>query len=297
MLLPSADIARRARSEGWAVGAFNAVNMESAQAVFMAAEQERSPVILQITQTTMHYTDPEELYALVAALAKRATVPCAIHLDHGRTFEMAIRFIRLGATSVMIDGSLQPDGKTPRSFEENVEVTRAVVRAAHAVGVSVEAELGILGVIQGEDTSGLTNPEQARQFVAETGVDMLAVSIGTAHGLYKGTPHIAHDRLREIAAAVPIPLVMHGGTGVPDEDVRQAVTEGIGKINIDTQIRVAFYEAMAEQIHQAEAEFAEADAHETVRKYDIRKLLKPCREAMKHAVADRMRVFGSARRA
>jgi len=297
MLLPSADIARRARQEGWAVGAFNAVNMESIQAILGAAEQERSPVILQITQTTLSYTEPEDLYAIALSAAKRITVPLAIHLDHGRTFEVAMRFIRMGATSVMIDGSLQPDGKTPRTYDENVAITRDVVRAAHAVGVSVEGELGLLGQVAAGESTGLTDPEQAARFVAETGVDLLAVSIGTAHGLYRGTPHIAHDRLREIAARVQIPLVMHGGTGVPDPDVRQAVTEGIGKVNIDTQMRVAFFEACSAQIRLAEAQFAKADAEGGVRKYDIRSLLKPARAAMQEAVANRMRVFASSGKA
>ena len=294
MVLPSADLVRRARAQGWGVGAFNTVNMESMQAIFGAAEQERSPFILQITQTTLDYTHPEELYAMAQAIAERTTVPFAIHLDHGRTFEAAMRFIRLGATSVMIDGSLQADGKTPRSYQENVAVTRQVVQAAHAVAVSVEAELGLLGQITASETSFLTDPQEACRFVEETGVDLLAVSIGTAHGLYRGTPQLAHDRLREIAAAVPIPLVMHGGTGVPDGDVRQAVQEGIAKINIDTQIRVAFFGALAEQVHRAEQGFAEADGKGEVRKYDIRKLLAPTREAMQQAIAERMRVFGSA---
>jgi len=294
MVLPSADLVRRARAQGWGVGAFNAVNMESMQAIFGAAEQERSPFILQITQTTLDYTHPEELYAMAQAIAERTAVPFAIHLDHGRTFEAAMRFIRLGATSVMIDGSLQADGKTPRSYQENVAVTRQVVQAAHAVAVSVEAELGLLGQITASETGFLTDPQEACRFVEETGVDLLAVSIGTAHGLYRGTPQLAHDRLREIAAAVPIPLVMHGGTGVPDDDVRQAVQEGIAKINIDTQIRVAFFGALAEQVHRAEQGFAEADGKGEVRKYDIRKLLAPTREAMQQAIAERMRVFGSA---
>jgi len=294
MLLPAADIARRGRHEGWAAGAFNAVNMETMQAIFAAGEEERAPFILQITQTTINYTNPEELCAMAQVLARRATVPLAIHLDHGRTFEVVMQFLRLGVTSVMIDGSLQPDGKTPRGFAENVAVTREVVKAAHALGVSVEAELGLLGQVEAGATQGLTDPGQAAEFVEKTEVDLLAVSIGTAHGLYKGKPYIAHERLRELAAAVPIPLVMHGGTGVPDEDVRQAVHEGIGKINIDTQIRVAFYDALAEQVHQAEQEFTRADSEGLVRKYDIRKLLAPTRTAMTATVADRMRVFGAA---
>ncbi len=295
MLVPSKELTTRARAEGYAVGAFNAVNMESAQAIFAAAEETRSPFIIQITQTTLKYTEPEELFALIRARGEKTNVPFAIHLDHGRGFAVCMQFLRLGVSSLMIDGSLQEDGKTPRTYEENVEVTRRVVEAAHAVGVSVEAEIGRLGQVAGEAEGGdnLTDPDEAARFVGDTGVDMLAVAIGTTHGLYKGTPYIAHDRLQKIGKKVSIPLVMHGGTGVPDADVKKAIPLGIGKINIDTQIRVAFYDAVIEQVHAVEKDFAEVDASGGVRKYDIRKVLAPAREAMREAIMDRMRVFGS----
>jgi fructose-bisphosphate aldolase class II len=297
MLLPSKDIIRKAEEGNYAVGAFNAVNMESAQAIFAAAERERAPFLIQVTQTTMAYTDPAELFAIVRALGDRATVPFAIHLDHGRSFDLVMRFLRLGMTSVMIDGSLQADGKTPRSYEENVEVTRKVVEAAHAIGVTVEGEIGRLGIIKGAHEDHLTVPAEAKKFVDDTGVDLLAVGIGTTHGLYKGTPHIDHERLAQIHQATPIPLVMHGGTGVPDDAVRKAVALGIRKINIDTQIRVAFYDAVATQIHAAEKEHADAEAKGQVRKYDIRKLLAPAREAMAEVIAEKMRLFGSSGKA
>ncbi|UCH33763.1 MAG: class II fructose-bisphosphate aldolase [Armatimonadota bacterium] len=297
MLLPSKEIIAKAEDGGYAVGAFNAVNMETAQAVFAAAERERAPFLIQITQTTLAYTEPEELFAVVRTLADRCTVPVALHLDHGRSFDLVMRFLRLGMTSVMIDGSLQEDGKTPRSYEENVEVTRKVVAAAHAIGVTVEGEIGRLGVIKGEHEDHLTNPAEARKFVDDTGVDLLAVGIGTTHGLYKGTPKIDHDRLKEINTATPVALVMHGGTGVPDDAVRKAVELGIRKINIDTQIRVAFFDAVAEQVHKTEKEHAEAEAKGDVRKYDIRKLLAPARDAMVEAIAEKMRLFGSAGKA
>jgi fructose-bisphosphate aldolase class II len=299
MLVPSKELTVAARAAGYAVGAFNAVNMESAQAIFRAADETRSPFILQITQTTLSYTEPEELVALVKALGKKATVPFALHLDHGRSFEVCMRFLRLGVTSLMIDGSLQEDGKSPRTYEENVDVTRRVAAAAHAMGVTVEGEIGRLGQITSEadEAEHLTRPEEAMQFRKDAGVDMLALAIGTTHGLFAGRPHIAHDRLKQIAAQVPIPLVMHGGTGVPDEDVRKAVSLGIAKINIDTQIRVAFYDSVIEEVHRIEKEFTETDAAGGVRKYDVRKILGPTREAMKRAVVDRMTVFGSAGKA
>jgi len=299
MLVPSKELVTAAREGKYAVGAFNAVNMESAQAIFGAAEETRSPFIIQITQTTVNYTEPEELFALIGARGEKTDVPFAIHLDHGRGFDICMRFLRLGVSSLMIDGSLQEDGKTPRSYEENVDVTRRVKDAAHAMGVTVEAEIGRLGQISEEEDAGdhLTVPEEAAQFVEDTGVDMLAVAIGTTHGLYKGTPHIAHDRLKEIAAKVPVPLVMHGGTGVPDDDVRRAISRGIAKVNIDTQIRVAFYEAVIDQVHQIEKNFAEVDASGGVRKYDIRKVLAPARDGMREAIKGRMSVFGSAGKA
>ncbi len=202
MLTTSKDLTTRARAGRYAVGAFNAVNMENAQAAFAAAEETRSPFILQITHSTINYTDPEELVALVMALGRRATVPFAVHLDHGRSFEVCMRFLRLGATSLMIDGSLQEDGKTPCSYEENVEITRRVVEVADAMGVSVEGEIGVLGQIgsEAEGEDHLTRPDEAAGFVAATGVDTLAVAIGTTHGLFRGTPVIAHDRLAEIAS-------------------------------------------------------------------------------------------------
>lgn len=299
MLVPSKELVVAARAGKYAVGAFNAVNMESAQAIFNAAEKSRSPFIIQITQTTLKYTEPEELFALIQARGEKTDVPYAIHLDHGRGFDVCMQFLRLGVTSLMIDGSLQEDGKTPRTYQENVDITRRVKDAAHALGVTVEAEIGRLGQISDEKGAGdhLTDPKEAARFVENTGVDMLAVAVGTTHGLYKGTPHIAHDRLKEIAAAVSVPLVMHGGTGVPDDDVRKAVSHGMGKVNIDTQIRVAFYDVIIDQVHKIEKEFAEVDASDGVRKYDIRKMLTPAREAMRDAIINRMEVFGSAGKA
>jgi fructose-bisphosphate aldolase, class II len=301
-LVTAKDLLAHADAEGYAVGAFNAINMETAQAIIQAAEEENSPVIVQVTQTTLAYTEPEELTAVILALVNKAKIPVAIHLDHGRTFEVVVRFLRLGFTSIMIDGSLQADGKTSRTYQENVEVTKLAARAAHAVGVTVEGELGRLGQIgrelhEADLVDALTDPGQAAKFVEETGVDSLAVSIGTTHGLFKGSPTIVHDRLQQINEKVSIPLVMHGGTGVPDEDVRKAIELGIRKVNIDTQIRVAFYDTMEGLMSGVHREHSEADAAGQVRKYDIRKLLTPTRDAMRDAVKGRIRIFGSSGKA
>ncbi|MDH7481106.1 MAG: class II fructose-bisphosphate aldolase [Armatimonadota bacterium] len=299
-LVTSKEIVTKALAGHYAVGAFNAVNMETAQAIIGAGVAENSPLIMQVTQTTLNYTDPEELAALMKVLVDRVNIPVALHLDHGRTFEVVMKFLRLGFTSVMIDGSLQPDGKTPRTYEENVEVTRKVVEAAHAIGVTVEGELGTLGQIGEEitDASGaLTDPNQAARFVEDTGVDMLAVSIGTTHGLYRGTPFIDVERVKAISDKVGIPLVMHGGSFTPDEDVRAAIRFGIAKVNIDTNIRVAFFEAVRDCIVKIEAEHEEADRAGVPRKYDIRKILQPARTAMQAVIEDRIRVFGSSGKA
>ena len=300
MLVTSKELVEKAKAGNYAVGAFNAINMESAQSIFAAAEEEKAPFILQITATTLSYTAPDELVAMIKALIKRASVPAALHLDHGRDYQTVLKFLRFGFSSVMIDGSLQADGKSPRTYEENIEVTRKAAEAAHLLGVSVEGEIGRLGQIGLEITAedeALTRPEEAEKFIKDTGVDLLAVSIGTHHELFKGKPVIRHDRIKEIAETIPTPLVMHGGTGVPDEDVRKAISLGIRKVNIDTEIRVAFIETMKEEIKKLEDEHKKADETEGIRKYDIRKILKPCRESAKKAIAVKMRLFGSSGKA
>jgi fructose-bisphosphate aldolase class II len=302
MLVPSKELVQAAKAGGYAVGAFNAVNMETAQAIFAAAEREKSPLIIQVTQTTMAYTEPEELVAVILKLAERTNIPVALHLDHGRSFGVVMRFLKMGFTSVMIDGSLQEDGKTPRSYEENVDITRKVLEAAHSIGVSVEAEIGRLGQI-GEDTgTALTDPDEAAKFIdditvdGET-VDLLAVAIGTRHGLFKGKPIIRSDRVKELSDKLDMPLVMHGGTGVPDEDVQKGIKAGICKVNIDTQIRVAFYESLHSTVEKQDKDHAAADAAGDPRKYDIRKIIGPTRDAMTDAIAEKIRLFGSAGKA
>ncbi|HIE51117.1 MAG TPA: class II fructose-bisphosphate aldolase [Armatimonadetes bacterium] len=335
-LVTSKELMEAAAKEPvYAVGAFNAVNLETAQAIFTAAEEARSPLIIQFTQTSLGYTEvegwvsvTEELIGSILSLARRASVPVAVHLDHGRSEEVAARFMDLGFSSVMIDGSLDEKGKAPRSAEENLAVTKAVVEKAHAKGISVEGEIGLLGQV-GEEIpitpeleeklsdptktaklldetagpgypgwpAGLTRPDEAAQFVEQTGLDLLAVGIGTKHGVYKGKPFIAHGLLQLLREALPVPLVMHGGTGVPDKDVTQGVQEGIRKINIDTQMRIAFYSAINRVMGEMNALHNLADITGETRKYDIRKVLAPAREAVKEQVINRMKVFGCAGRA
>ncbi len=302
VLVPSKELVEAAKAGGYAVGAFNAVNMESAQAIFAAAEETQSPLIIQVTQTTMAYTEPEELAAIILKRAERATIPVAMHLDHGRSFDVVMRFLNMGFSSIMIDGSLQEDGKTPRSYEENVAITRKALEAAKSLGVSVEAEIGRLGQIGLDAGAALTDPDEAAQFVSDitvdgVGIDMLAVGIGTKHGLFKGKPIIRSDRVKELADKLGMPLVMHGGTGVPDEDVRKGIEAGICKVNIDTQIRVAFYDKLLEVVQAKEEEYKAADAADELRKYDIRKLIAPTRDAMTEAIAEKMQLVGCAGKA
>jgi fructose-bisphosphate aldolase class II len=297
-LVTSVELMEDAVAREYAVGAFNAINMETAQAIIAAAEAEKSPLILQVTQTTTAYTAPEPLVACILDLIGRSSVPIALHLDHGRSFEIVMQFLMMGFSSVMMDGSLQPDGKTPRTVEENLEITAKAVEAAHAIGVSAEGEIGRLGQVSDDEGADmLTDPEEAAMFVEATGVDMLAVAIGTTHGLYRGTPKIYTDRVTEIRERTNMPLVMHGGTGVPDKDVVAGVKNGIRKINIDTQMRVAGHEALWATLNEIEEEYKKADAAGDPRKYDLRRILIPMREAVQECVAEKMRLFGCAGKA
>jgi len=283
MLVTGKEILEDAHKNNYAVGAFNVNNMEIVQAIIEAAEETNSPVILQASQGGLKYAGIEYIAALGKVAARNAKVPVALHLDHGTDFDQVMLCIRHGFTSVMIDGSRF-------EFEENVAITKKVVEVAHAVGVSVEAELGKIGgtednVTVDEREATFTDPEEAKKFVEETNVDSLAIAVGTAHGLYKGEPKLDFDRIKEIKEITNIPLVLHGSSGVPDESIKKAVSLGINKINIDTDLRVAFTNAIKD--------FLEKNPDNI----DPRKILGPAREAMKKAVVEKMKLFGSAGRA
>ena len=232
-----------AQKGNYAVGAFNVENMEMVQAVVAAAEELKSPVIMQTTPSTIKYASPEMFYANVAAAAKDASVPVVMHLDHGSSFELAMQAYRTGYTSIMIDGS-------HGSFEENIAVSKAVADACTPSGIPVEAELGKVGGkeddLDGGDDNPYTDPDQAVEFVKRTGITSLAVAIGTAHGVYKGEPKLDLDRLSEIREVVDIPLVLHGTSGVPDETVTECVNRGICKVNYATDLRIAFTKGVSE---------------------------------------------------
>lgn len=225
-----------AQKNGYAVGAFNVENMEMVIAVVSAAEETKSPVIMQTTPSTVKYADFDYFYANVKVAAQKANVPVAIHLDHGNSFELAMKAYRTGYTSIMIDGS-------HGSFEENIALTKSVVDVCKNGNVPVEAELGKVGGkeddLDGGD-GGYTDPLEAKEFVQRTGADSLAISIGTAHGVYKGEPKLDLNRLSQIREVVDIPLVLHGTSGVPDEIVTECVNRGVCKVNYATDLRIAF---------------------------------------------------------
>lgn len=270
-----------AQKNGYAIGAFNVENMEMVQAVVAAAEELKSPVIMQTTPSTLKYADVDYFYANVAAAAKQASVPVVMHLDHGSSFELAMQAYRAGYTSIMIDGSHS-------IFEENIAVTKAVADACHPGGVPVEAELGKVGGKEDDldgGNGGYTEPSEAAEFVEATGVDSLAVAIGTAHGVYKGIPKLDIERLSQIREVVSIPLVLHGTSGVPDDAVRECIRRGICKVNYATDLRIAFTNGVKEVL---------TEKPETI---DPKKYNAVGREKVKEYVMSKMLVCGSNGRA
>ncbi|MCD4699253.1 MAG: fructose-bisphosphate aldolase class II [Phycisphaerae bacterium] len=318
-LVPMRILLDHAAENGYGVAALNVNNMEQIQAIMMAADETESPVIIQASRGARQYTNDAYLrHLMLAAVELYPKIPIVMHLDHGNSAETCFSAIEQGFTSVMMDGSLSEDGKVPSSFEYNAEVTKKVVQAAHAVGVSVEGEIGALGGIEDGHGAGLTeeeaqehltDPDQAEQFVADTGVDALAVAIGTSHGAYKFKKKPTGDVLKmdlivEINKRLPnTHLVMHGSSsvpqelqdiinayggdikqtyGVPIEEIQRGIKHGVRKVNVDTDSRLAITGA----IRKVFAETPEA--------FDPRKYLTPAREAMKQVCVKRMTAFGQA---
>lgn len=282
MLVTGIELLSKANKEGYAVGAFNTSNLEITQAIVEAAEEMKSPAIIQVSEGGLKYAGIETISAIVRTMAKRASVPIALHLDHGTDFDDVMKCLRNGWTSVMMDASKLP-------LEKNIEVTKSVVKIAHGMGVSVEAEIGKIGgtednVTVTEREAAMTDPDEAYRFATETGVDYLAISIGTAHGPYKGIPKLDFERLKKIKGMLKMPIVLHGASGVPEDQIKTAVSLGVNKINIDTDIRQGFAARLRELL---------ANDHDV---YDPRKILGPCKDAMKEVVKNKMRMFGSAGR-
>jgi fructose-bisphosphate aldolase, class II len=300
------DVLEKARAGKYAVGAFNINDMEIAKAIGGAAKEEKSPVILAVSPSAIKYAGIEYIYEIARVTADKSGVPIVLHLDHGTSFEDCIQCIRYGWSSVMFDGS-------KLSFEENVKQTAEIVRIAHAAGVSVEAELGKLAGVEGhvsveEKDAIFTNPEEAKIFVDRTGVDALAVAIGTSHGAYKfkGDANLDFPRLEKIEKLVNIPIVLHGASGVPkdvldraakygaklpgaagvpNEAIKQAIKLGVAKINIDTDIRLALTAAIRQTLAEHPEEF------------DPRKIFGPAEDAMKAVAKGKMQLFGSSGKA
>lgn len=277
------ELLLKAEQGNYAVGAFNANNMEIVQAIVEAAEKEKSPVIMQASQGAITYAGLDYITEMVRLAAMSASVPVALHLDHGTDFDQVVRCIRSGFTSIMYDGSKLP-------LEDNIAITRKVLDIARPVGVSVEAELGKIGgtednVQVSEKEAMYTDPDEARYFVEQTGVDSLAIAIGTAHGQYKGEPKLDYERLSQIKALVKIPIVLHGSSGVPDDSIRKAIELGVRKVNIDTNIREAFVGAMRRVITEKPNEI------------DPRKILGPAREATVAVIREKMKAFKSSGKA
>ncbi|WP_033541114.1 class II fructose-bisphosphate aldolase [Planococcus sp. CAU13] len=274
----------KGKNEGYAIGQFNLNNLEFTQAILQAAQEENSPVICGVSEGAARYMGG---FTTVVNMVKglmhdyKITVPVAIHLDHGSSFEKCKEAIDAGFTSVMIDASHHP-------FEENVEITKQVVEYAHKHNVSVEAELGTVGGQEDDiiaDGVIYADPQECKQLVEQTGIDCLAPALGSVHGPYKGEPNLGFKEMEEISQLCDVPLVLHGGTGIPLKDIQRAVALGTAKINVNTESQIASAKAVREVL----------DNDKVV--YDPRKYMGPAREAIKQTVIGKMREFGSSGKA
>lgn len=282
-LVSSTPMLQAARAGGYGIGAFNVHTLEMLQAVVEAAEETNSPLILQTTVGTVKHLGEDYITAAAQAAADRSRVPIALHLDHCTDFELIVRCIRAGYTSVMIDASMHP-------FDDNVQRTRKIAEIAAAAGVNVEAELGKVGgveddIVVAEHEALMADPDECARFVELTGVPTLAPAIGTAHGIYKGEPRIDFERIAAIAARVAVPLVLHGGSGIPEAQVKRCVSLGMAKMNIATEIRIVFSDAIKRV-------FAEHPDENDPRKYMV-----PAKQAVKAAAIDKMAMLGCIGRA
>jgi fructose-bisphosphate aldolase class II len=251
MLVPGRELLAQAVETGHAAGSFNTYNLEITAAILRAAEARRTGVFLAIGRGAFLNTGFGPLVQGCLQAAREAAVPVALHLDHGTNTALVEQCVHAGFTSIMIDGSSMP-------LAENVALTRAAVQAA--AGVTVEAEIG--GIGGHEDRSGgqtsdipMTDPQQAATLAAETGIDSLAIAIGNAHGAYNGEPQLDFDRLEAIAAAVPVPLVLHGASGIPDAYISRCIELGVRKINVNTEIRQALFSSLGTSLHTGDTSF------------------------------------------
>lgn len=281
MLVNMNEVLRPAKANKYAVGLFNAVNLELARGIIAAAESTRSPVIMGTAEVLLPYGPLEEVSYYLIPMAKKASVPIVVHLDHGLSYDTCIKALQLGFSSIMYDCSTD-------SYEENVRKVKEMADIAHSYGATIEGELGHVGDNEGsaEGSSHLadpskffTDPKLAKDFVDKTGVDALAIAVGNAHGAYKLPPKLDFERIRTIAKTVDVPLVLHGGSGLTDSDFKQAIHDGISKVNIFTDINVA----------AVEAEFKKFSSMEK----GLIDLIPAAVEAVKQETAKKMQLFGS----
>lgn len=281
-LTTSKDILIRAYKEGWAVGAFNANNLEYVQAIIEACAEEKSPVILQASQGAIKYVGLHNIVDMVKNVADSVSIPVVLHLDHGTDFKQNVECLKVGFTSLMFDGSLL-------SYEDNVRITRSLVDMAHAVGVPVEAELGRVGgseegIREEEVEMLMTNPEEAELFVKETGVDSLAVAVGSIHRLLKQEAKLDLHRIEKIREKIDLPMVLHGSSGVLDEYIIEGIKLGIAKVNVATELNKAFVQGMRIGLDNFPWEV------------DPRKILKISKDLVKEVVRNKVRLFGASNR-
>lgn len=277
-LVPAGSLLQHAQKNAYAVPAFNFHDMVDLQAIITAAEAEAAPVILMASEGTIRFAGFSYIEGLATAAARECKIPFALHLDHGRELDNIIKSVRHGFTSVMFDGS-------HLAFNENIRLTSWVVDVAHRVGISVEGELGQIPGAEDDISvsakeAGMTDPGLVAEYVEKTGVDALAVAIGTAHGLYKGEPKLDFERLEAIRKETSVPLVLHGGTGVPDATVRQAISLGICKLNVGTDLRLAYTGSISLALKEQEIN-------------DPRPLLGIAKEAVIEVVRDKIRLCGA----
>lgn len=276
MLVNLNDVLHDAKKNKYAVGLFNTVNLEMAEGVIAAAEETKSPVIIGTAEVLLPYAGLEELSYFLIPMAKRASIPVVVHFDHGLSKELIYKSIELGFSSVMYDCSVL-------SYEENCRETKEMVEFAHSKNITVEAELGHIGANEGSAETGsdhsiYTEPEEAQDFYSKTNVDALAIAIGTAHGAYKSTPKLDFDRLKTISGMIPVPLVLHGGSGLSKEDFQKSIEYGISKVNIFTDINVASAKAAHDQYKEG---------------IGMTDIMPGIKNAVKMATIEKMKIFGS----
>lgn len=285
-LVTSKEMLIDAQKNHYAIGAFNANNMEIVQAIIETAIEERSPVIIQASQGAIKYAGLDMIASMVKVMAIKTNIPVVLHLDHGTDFYQNIRCLRTGFTSLMFDGSKLP-------LSENIAMTKKVVEIAHACNIPVEAEIGQIGKMDSSDEPGIArekindfmaDPGEAKKFVQLTGIDSLAAAVGTIHGCREPIAKLDIERIKKIRYLTEIPLVLHGASGANDEEIKKGISAGICKINIDTRIRMAFTQAAINYIHNNPEEI------------DPRKVLTPAKEAAKEIIRGRIKVLGSSNR-